>query len=97
LVERKIVNTFELISARNAERVKRAELNQANADLSAAKSKLAYTNIVSPIDGVVGSLPYKIGSLVSSTSETALTTVSQYQKDLRLFLPEPAAIGLLSP
>lgn len=76
LVERKIVNAFELTSARNTERVKRAELNQANADLSAAKSKLAYTSIVSPIDGVVGSLPYKIGSLVSSTSETALTTVA---------------------
>lgn len=76
LVDRKIVNSFELTSARNTERVKRAELNQAKADLSAAKSKLAYTNIVSPIDGVVGSLPYKIGSLVSSNSETALSTVA---------------------
>lgn len=80
LVERKIVNSFELISARNVERVKKAELNQAKADLSAAKSKLAYTNIVSPIDGVVGSLPYKTGSLVSSTSAAALTTVANTNK-----------------
>ena len=80
LVERKIVNAFELTSARNVERVKRAELNQANAALSSAKSKLAYTNIVSPIDGVLGSLPYKIGSLVSSTSEAALTTVANTKK-----------------
>lgn len=76
LVEKKIVNSFELTSAKNAEQVKKAELNQAKADLSAAKSRLAYTNIVSPINGVVGSLPYKIGSLVSSTSETALTTIA---------------------
>ncbi|MBB5634775.1 membrane fusion protein (multidrug efflux system) [Pedobacter cryoconitis] len=76
LVEKKIVNSFELTSAKNAEQVKKAELNQAKADLSAARSKLAYTNIVSPINGVVGSLPYKIGSLVSSTSETALTTIA---------------------
>lgn len=76
LVEKKIVNSFELTSAKNIEQVKKAELNQAKADLSAAKSKLAYTNIVSPINGVVGSLPYKIGSLVSSTSETALTTIA---------------------
>lgn len=80
LVERKIVNSFELTSAANIERVKRAELNQAKADLSSAKSKLAYTNIVSPITGVVGSLPYKIGSLVSSTSETALTTIANTKR-----------------
>lgn len=76
LVEKKIVNSFELTSAKNAERTKRAELSQAKADLSASKSKLAFTNIVSPVNGVVGSLPYKTGSLVSSSSETALTTVA---------------------
>ena len=76
LVEKKIVNSFELTSAKNIERTKKAELSQAKADLSAAKSKLAFTHIVSPINGVVGSLPYKIGSLVSSSSETALTTVA---------------------
>lgn len=76
LVEKKIINTYELTSAKNIERVKRAELSQANADLSAAKSKLAFTNIVSPINGVVGSLPFKIGSLVSSTAPDPLTTVA---------------------
>lgn len=76
LVEKKIVNNFELTSAKNLERTKRAELSQAQADLSAAKSNLAFTHIVSPINGIVGSLPYKTGSLVSSTSEIALTTVA---------------------
>ncbi|MDA6070449.1 efflux RND transporter periplasmic adaptor subunit [Flavobacterium sp. AC] len=76
LAEKKIINTYELTSAKNVERVKRAELSQANADLSAAKSKLAFTNIVSPINGVVGSLPYKIGSLVSISAPDPLTTVA---------------------
>ncbi|MFH6956738.1 efflux RND transporter periplasmic adaptor subunit [Flavobacterium aquidurense] len=76
LAEKKIINNYELTSAKNIERVKRAELSQANADLSAAKSKLAFTNIVSPINGVVGSLPFKIGSLVSISAPEPLTTVA---------------------
>ncbi|MEA9413955.1 efflux RND transporter periplasmic adaptor subunit [Flavobacterium sp. PL02] len=76
LAEKKIINNYELTSAKNIERVKRAELSQANADLSASKSKLAFTNIVSPINGVVGSLPFKIGSLVSSSAPDPLTTVA---------------------
>jgi len=76
LAEKKIINNYELTSAKNIERVKRAELSQANADLSSAKSKLAFTNIVSPINGVVGSLPFKTGSLVSSSAPDPLTTVA---------------------
>ncbi|MDP9046512.1 MAG: efflux RND transporter periplasmic adaptor subunit, partial [Bacteroidota bacterium] len=33
------------------------------------------TTIVSPVDGVIGSLPYKMGSLVSSATPDPLTTV----------------------
>ncbi|MDN3673205.1 efflux RND transporter periplasmic adaptor subunit [Flavobacterium branchiarum] len=76
LAEKKIINSYELTSAKNIERVKRAELSQANADLSSAKSKLAFTQIVSPINGIVGSLPFKIGSLVSSSAPDPLTTVA---------------------
>lgn len=76
LAEKKIINNYELTSAKNTERVKRAELSQANADLSSSKSKLAFTNIVSPINGVLGSLPFKIGSLVSSSAPDPLTTVA---------------------
>ncbi|MET4139953.1 efflux RND transporter periplasmic adaptor subunit [Pedobacter sp. UYP1] len=93
LVEKKIVNSFELTSAKNVEQVKKAELNQARADLSAAKSKLAYTNIVSPINGVVGSLPYKIGSLVSSTSETALTTIANTKQIYAYFSLSQQQLG----
>ncbi|WP_430613443.1 efflux RND transporter periplasmic adaptor subunit [Flavobacterium sp. JP2137] len=76
LVDKNIVNSFELTTAKNLERVKKAELNQAQAALSDAQSQLAFTQIVSPISGVVGRLPLKKGSLVSSSSELALTTVA---------------------
>ncbi|UZJ63404.1 efflux RND transporter periplasmic adaptor subunit [Sphingobacterium sp. KU25419] len=59
LVDKKIVNSFELTTARNVERVKKAELNQAKAALSDAQSQLAFTQIVSPIMGIVGRLPLK--------------------------------------
>lgn len=85
LVAKKIVNSFELVSAKNTERVRQAELNQAKADLSAAKTQLAYTNIVSPIRGVVGSLPFKTGSLVSTTSTAALTTVANTNRIFAYF------------
>jgi membrane fusion protein (multidrug efflux system) len=80
LVERKIVNAFELKTASNLERVKKAQLTQVQADLSAARTKLSYTRILSPIDGYIGTLPYKTGSLVSSTAEIPLTSVADTRK-----------------
>lgn len=76
LVDKKIVNSFELTTAKNLERVKKAEHQQALAALSDAQTQLAFTQIVSPISGMVGRLPFKKGSLVSSLSETALTTIA---------------------
>lgn len=80
LVERKIVNAFELTTANNLESVKKAQLIQLKADLSAARTKLSYTRILSPIEGYVGTLPYKTGSLVSSTAEAPLTSVADTRK-----------------
>lgn len=85
LVDKKIVNDFEFTAAKNIVRVKKATLLQAKASLSAAKSNLAFTHIVSPIHGVVGSLPYKIGSLVSSSSETPLTSIANTAKIYAFF------------
>lgn len=76
LVEKNIVNSFELTTAKNLERVKKAELIQAKSALSDAQSQLAFTQIVSPIDGVVGRLPFKKGALVQSSSDLALTTIA---------------------
>lgn len=49
---------------------------QARARLANAKTNQSYTSVTSPADGVIGIIPYKIGSLVNATTEQPLTTVS---------------------
>ena len=54
----------------------KAQLAQANAQLVNAKNNLSYTSVTSPSDGVVGSIPYRVGSLVSPSVASPLTTVA---------------------
>ncbi|MEI3800811.1 membrane fusion protein, multidrug efflux system [Chitinophaga ginsengisegetis] len=76
LVEKDIISAYELEAAAYNLQSKQAALAQAQAALNNAKTNLSYTTIYSPADGVVGILPYKIGSLVNSTTPNPLTTVS---------------------
>jgi membrane fusion protein (multidrug efflux system) len=69
LVERNIISKVQLETAQ-------ARLAQAKAAYSSIAANISYGTITSPVNGVVGSLPYKEGSLVSATSEQPLTTVS---------------------
>ncbi|HEY8784184.1 MAG TPA: efflux RND transporter periplasmic adaptor subunit [Mucilaginibacter sp.] len=75
LVEKDIISHYELESAQLALQTKQAALAQARAALENARVNLSYTTIVSPVDGVIGSLPYKLGSLVTGTTAYPLTTV----------------------
>lgn len=76
LVKEGIVSDYELKSANFNLQAKEAALSQAKASLVNARTNLGYTRINSPADGVVGTIPYKTGSLVSSSSPQPLTTVS---------------------
>lgn len=76
LVQKEIVSNYELEAAQLALQAKEAALAQAQASLANALTNLGYTTIKSPADGLTGSIPYKIGSLVSSGSPQPLTTVS---------------------
>jgi membrane fusion protein (multidrug efflux system) len=49
-------------------------LSSAKATLENARASLGWTNVTSPIDGIAGTLPYRLGSLVNSSS--VLTTVA---------------------
>ena len=69
LVDRKIISNVLLETAK-------AKLAQAKAAYSSIGATIGYGTIVSPVDGVIGGLPFKEGSLVSSTTEVPLTTVS---------------------
>jgi membrane fusion protein (multidrug efflux system) len=76
LVEKDIISKFELESAQYTLQARQAALAQARATLSNARTNLGYTAVTSPVNGVVGTIPYKIGSLVTSSTPQPLTTVS---------------------
>lgn len=51
-----------------------AQLNQAKAALVSAQKNLSYTTVTAPVSGIVGTIPYKEGTLVSPS--TLLTILS---------------------
>ena len=69
LVDRKIISNVQLETAK-------AKLAQAKSAYGSIAANIGYGTITSPVNGVVGSLPYREGSLVSMTSDMPLTTVS---------------------
>jgi len=76
LVEKNIISKFDLESFESTQRSKEAQLAQATANLENAKANLQYTIITSPAEGTIGNFPFRVGSLVSSTTSEPLTTVS---------------------
>jgi membrane fusion protein (multidrug efflux system) len=76
LVEKGIISKYDLESAQYTYESAMATLAQANAALVNAKTNLGYTTVTSPVNGVVGSIPFRLGSLVSSNTADPLTTVS---------------------
>jgi len=80
LVEKDIISKYDLDAALLTLQSRKAALAQAKAELVNAKVNLGYTHITSPVDGVIGSIPFKTGSLISSNSTSPLTTVSNIAK-----------------
>ncbi len=76
LREQNIISDFDLSMARTTLASQRAQLAQAKAKEENARNNLSYTMVKSPADGVVGTLPFRVGTLVSPSDSTPLTTVS---------------------
>lgn len=76
LYKNNVIGSYELQSAKNALESANAAVAQAEANYISAKQNLDFCYVTSPADGVVGDLPYKVGALVSASSQQALTTVS---------------------
>lgn len=76
LAKKNIISEYDLQMAENTLASQQAALAQAQAQLINAEKNLSYTQVTSPSDGVVGTFPYRVGSLVSPSSATPLTTVS---------------------
>jgi membrane fusion protein (multidrug efflux system) len=76
LFEQNVIGQYELESAKNAYASAQAQLSLAKATLASAKEQLSFCFVKSPAAGVIASLPYKVGAMVSANSAPALTTVS---------------------
>ena len=86
LFDNKVIGDFELQSAQNA---------YESASYVSAKQNLDFCYVTSPANGVIGELPYKVGALVSSSSQQPLTTVSD-NKTMQVYfsLTEKELMGL---
>lgn len=80
LHEKAIISQYDLETAENQLQSLKAQLAQSQAQLTDARNNLSYCTVTSPSDGVVGTIPYRVGSLVSSSSALPLTTVSNISK-----------------
>lgn len=80
LLKKNIISEYDMQMAENTLASMKANLAQSKAQLVTAKQNLAYTTITSPSDGIVGIIPYRVGSLVSSATAEPLTVVSDISK-----------------
>lgn len=76
LFKENVVSEFDMNTAKNSLLAAEAQLAQAKAQEVNARNSLSYTVVKSPADGVVGTLPYRVGALVSANMPQPLTTVS---------------------
>lgn len=84
LYDQKVISDYELQTAKNALKTAEASLAQARAAVVNARNNLSYTTVKSPADGVVGTLPYRQGSLVGPSMQEPLTVVSD-NKDMYVY------------
>ena len=93
LHESRVIGDFELQTSQNSYEVAQAQLAQAQAALASAKEQLSYCYVKSPASGVVGTLPFKKGALVSASN--VLTTVSNNSSmEVYFSVTEKAAMQL---
>ncbi len=76
LYNKDIVSDYELQSALARLKMAQAGLLQSKAQLETAKNNLSYTVLKSPSDGIVGSLPYRVGDYVSPSMQEELTYIA---------------------
>ncbi len=78
LVEKNIISAVQLETAK-------ANLAQAKANYSGVSANIGYATIKSPIDGYVGSINFREGTLISPSDARPLTTVSEIDQVYAFF------------
>lgn len=76
LFAKKVISEHQLMTTENAYLTARAGLAQAEAQQVTAENNMTYTQVLSPADGVVGTIPFRAGALVAPNIPQPLTTIS---------------------
>ncbi|TWI96786.1 membrane fusion protein (multidrug efflux system) [Mucilaginibacter frigoritolerans] len=76
LVQNKVVSDYQLKTAKATYQVAKSNMEQAKATVSTAEINLGYTLIKAPVNGYIGRLAKKQGSLVAPADVDALTLLS---------------------
>ncbi len=80
LFDSHVIGEYELQTSENSFKSAQAQLAQAQAALASAKESLSYCFVKSPAKGIVGTLPYKKGALVSASNTlTHVADISQME------------------
>lgn len=85
LVKNQVLSDVQLNAALAAERAAEANVLQAKALVESAQINLGYTVISAPVSGYIGRIPFKMGSLVGTTTPEPLTVLSEIRNVFAYF------------
>jgi len=80
LVQNNVVSDVQLKASQAAYDAAAASVSQAQATVQGAQINLGYTLIKAPVDGYIGRIPFKTGSLVGLNTAEALTLISEIKE-----------------
>lgn len=96
LFRQNIISVLDKQTADNTLQSRQASLALAQAQEINARNNLSYTVVKSPVNGMAGMMPYRVGALVSPDITTPLTTVSDNSEIYVYFSMTEAEILSLS-
>ena len=97
LFQKDVVSDYDQRMATANLSMAKAQSQQAQAQLLSARTNLSYTVLRSPSDGVVGSLPFRVGDFVGPSTQGGLTTVADvYEMYVYFSLTERDAMSLIA-
>ncbi len=80
LVQNNVISDVQLKTAQAAYDAAAANVSQAESVVRNAEINLGYTMIKAPVDGYIGRIPHKTGSIVGTTTQEPLTVISEIKK-----------------
>lgn len=96
LFDNKVVSAFDLQTAKNYLLEAEAALAQAKSQETNARNNLSYTVVKSPVNGISGMIPYRVGALVDASITQPLTIVSDDEEMYVYFsMTESQVLGLV--